>query len=467
MSSIAGLMDLARSTLLADQAALSLTANNVANQNTPGYTAERANWSSGDTVRLSGQGAQAQSSAAAPKITAQSLRDRVLEQRVQQQTQSQAEASTRASVLGSIEGVFSLGSAKPTGSTQLGTTLNALFSSLAAFAGSPGSVPARQAVLAAASAVASTFNAAANGLTQLSNGINGELANSATVVNGLTANIGRLNGQIGSLSPNSDAAGLEDQRQQAIAQLSQYVGLNQLRTEANGVTLTTTSGILLVAGNKSFALRTSVAGGQTMVSGTGGAGQTLAGGSMGGSLQTQSQDIAAVRTALDLLASRVGSVVNSANQAGITMTGSGGTLIFSLPSTVTGTAGAMGMNSTDPAILAAAAVGEGATGNTNANLLAALAGVPDASGVTMTDQLAAMLGSVGAQSAAFKTQADVQTASLTQLTTQRDGLSGVNLDTEATNLTQYQRAYEAAAKLFSIIDKLMEASINLGTVTTV
>lgn len=467
MSSIAGLLDLARSTLLADQTALSATANNVANQNTPGYTAERVNWSAGDTVTLTGQGGQAESSPAAPNIATQSLRDRVLEQRVQQGTQSQAESSTRASVLSSIEGVFSLGGAKNTGSTQLGTTLDALFASFASFASSPGSVPARQAVIAAAGAVVSAFNAAANGLTQISNGINGELSNSASLVNGLTANIASLNARIGALSPNSDAGGLEDQRQGAIAQLSQYVGLNQVRTESNGITLTTTSGILLVAGDQSFALHTSVVGANTVVTGTGGTGQTLTGGSIGGSLLAQTQDIVAVSTALDALAFRVGNAINNANQAGITMTGSGGTLIFSLPATVTGAAGAMGMNSTNPVVLAAAAVGEGATGNTNANLLAGLNQLPDGSGATVSDQLAAMLGSVGGLSAALKTQTDVQTASLTQLTTQRDSISGVNLDTEASNLTQYQRAYEAAAKLFSIVDTLLAASINLGTLTTV
>jgi flagellar hook-associated protein 1 FlgK len=49
----------------------------------------------------------------------------------------------------------------------------------------------------------------------------------------------------------------------------------------------------------------------------------------------------------------------------------------------------------------------------------------------------------------------------------RDGLSAVNLDTEAANLTTYQRSYQAAAQVFTIVDQLLAAAINLGTQTTV
>jgi flagellar hook-associated protein 1 FlgK len=64
-------------------------------------------------------------------------------------------------------------------------------------------------------------------------------------------------------------------------------------------------------------------------------------------------------------------------------------------------------------------------------------------------------------------QTTVQQASLTQLTTQQSTLSGVNLDSEASNLTVYQRSYQAAAQVLTIVDQLMAAAINLGTETTV
>jgi flagellar hook-associated protein 1 FlgK len=43
----------------------------------------------------------------------------------------------------------------------------------------------------------------------------------------------------------------------------------------------------------------------------------------------------------------------------------------------------------------------------------------------------------------------------------------VSLDQEASNLTQYQRAYEAASKVFTIADSIMASALNLGEQTTV
>jgi flagellar hook-associated protein 1 len=43
----------------------------------------------------------------------------------------------------------------------------------------------------------------------------------------------------------------------------------------------------------------------------------------------------------------------------------------------------------------------------------------------------------------------------------------VSSDQEASNLTQFQRSYQAASQVFSIVDTLMASSINLGVETTV
>ena len=46
---------------------------------------------------------------------------------------------------------------------------------------------------------------------------------------------------------------------------------------------------------------------------------------------------------------------------------------------------------------------------------------------------------------------------------QRDSTSGVSIDEEMTNLTVYQRAYEASAKMINIIDELLTTLINMKT----
>jgi len=465
MGTLASIFDLSRSALSADQVALNATANNVANQNTAGYVRQGVSFSEGDQVTINGQ-----TTINGPTATAVSKRDRVLEQRIQQQTQTQSETSAHADVLGQIEDVFGIsGSTANAGSTEIGSALNGLASSLTALEANPSDTATRQAVLSAATSLAASFNTAANALTSVQTNLNANLSNSTMEVNSLTSRIADLNAQIGASGPKADAGTLEDQRQQAIAQLSQYIGLDQVATENNGLMLTTRGGTPLVAGTQAFTLHASIVGGTTILSDSSGnaLNATIVGGSVGGQLAGQGTDLPAAQSALDQLAFRVASAVNAQNKAGVDLSGAPGGAIFSLTPTAPGAAAAIAVRVSNPASLAAAGLGEGVTGNSNANLLAGLLHQPDATGATPSGQLGALLSSIGSTSSRLQEQSIAQKASLTQLTTQRDSLSAVSLDTEAANLSQYQRSYQAASRLFSILDSLIVSSLNLGQQTTV
>ncbi|MGI6330733.1 MAG: flagellar basal body rod C-terminal domain-containing protein [Zhaonellaceae bacterium] len=47
-----------------------------------------------------------------------------------------------------------------------------------------------------------------------------------------------------------------------------------------------------------------------------------------------------------------------------------------------------------------------------------------------------------------------------QLTTRKESTSGVSTDEEMVNLIQYQRAYEAAAKIISVYDEMLATIIH-------
>lgn len=464
MGTLTTVFDLTRSSLAADQAALNATANNVANQNTVGYVRQVATFNSGDTVSL-GQGNGY--TYAGPGVTLISRRDRVLEQRVQQQTQVAAASSAKAGVLAQVEDVFSLtGSQATAGATQIGTALDSFFSSLTAQAGSPTDAATRQGVLSAATALASSFHSAATQLAQVSASAGGEIVSSVKQVNELTATIATLNGQIQQTSPNADAGGLENQRQSAIAQLSQLVGVHQITNESNGISLTTDGGAVLVSGAQASVLRSATVNGAVQVQDAFGAdvSGTIAGGSIGGQLAVQNVTVPAVQASLDAVATRVATAVNAQNAAGLDATGAQGGAIFSFgrPAALT-----IDVVATSASAIATAGPGEGVGGNTNAIALADLANLKDASGVTVYGQFAAVLSQVGTESSAASEQSTTDAASLTQLTTQRDSLSGVSLDDEAANLSQYQRSYQAAAKVLSVLDQLLAAAINIGTQTSV
>ena len=58
-------------------------------------------------------------------------------------------------------------------------------------------------------------------------------------------------------------------------------------------------------------------------------------------------------------------------------------------------------------------------------------------------------------------EANASTATVRQLSDQRNSISGVSLDEEASNLIRYQNAYQAAAKIITTISDLTQTVINI------
>jgi flagellar hook-associated protein 1 len=466
MGTLTSLLDISREALLADQAALNVTASNVANQNTAGYTNEVVSFQAADAVTLSGA-----TYGAGVTASSVSQRDRVLEQRVQQQTQTQAQSGALQSALQQVQNIFGLSSTSTSASsTQLGTDINSFFSSLSALSSNPSDTATRQSVLSAANTLAGDFNSTANQLAQVSSSLNQQVVGDVNQVNSLTTTVASLNAQIASISPNADAGTLEDQRQLAIAQLSKLVGLDQIATPQNGITLTTSGGAVLVSGSQSFAVSTTQVGGNTdVLAGNPPQNVTsnLTGGDLGGVLQARDTELPAYSSALDSLAYGIGTQVNQQNELGVDSSGNPGQAIFTLPASQVGAAASIQLLPTDPGAIAAAKAGEGSAANDNATALANLSTANVVRSQTASGFLASFLGQIGSDTAGATTSNTAQQAMLTQLTTQRDSLSGVSLDQEAANLTQYQRSYQAASQVFNIVDALMAGAINLGVQTAV
>lgn len=81
---------------------------------------------------------------------------------------------------------------------------------------------------------------------------------------------------------------------------------------------------------------------------------------------------------------------------------------------------------------------------------------------TVEKFLANFVGDVGAQAENINTQLTNQTLVNSQVQTNLSSETGVNLDDELTDLIKYQRAYQAASRVFSVCSSLMEELINLG-----
>jgi len=101
--------------------------------------------------------------------------------------------------------------------------------------------------------------------------------------------------------------------------------------------------------------------------------------------------------------------------------------------------------------------------NTNALRLAALAdsGVSSLGDATFSEYYAGIVSSVGSMAADASDLRTFDANLQSELAGQRDSASGVNLDEEATNLIVYQRGFEAAARLITVADELIQTVLGL------
>jgi flagellar hook-associated protein 1 FlgK len=284
--------------------------------NTPGYSRKEPQFVENPPIVLGqltfGTGISLENTA--------SIRDPILQLRIQQETGTQGELSAFVNAMEQVQAQFN------NQGNDIGTQLSALFSSISQLSANPANVALRQGVLTAASNLASGIRTTANNLQSQRASLDLSVTQSVDQVNTLTQQIAKVNGQIAALENlHQDASAFVDQRDVLIGQLSNLIDVSQIKTESQ-ISLTTSNGTALVAGTQAFTLTTQpdasgldhiFAQGNDITS-------QLNSGQLGGLLQVRDQKIPALLTSLDTLASGISNSFNAANIAGFDLNGNRG-----------------------------------------------------------------------------------------------------------------------------------------------
>jgi len=449
-------MWIASQALDADQGALDATSNNIANQNTPGYSREIPVLTEADpTVEGNvtyGNGVVLQQ--------IQSVRDQVLQLQIADQNQQQGSAQAQYNALQQVQSLFS----DPT--QGIGADFTAFFNSISQLSTDPSDMADRQSVLTAAQNLVGDFHSTEQNLDSIQSGLNQSVGQTVSQINTLTAQIAQLNVQVGQMEKlGQDPGTLGDQETELIQQLSQLTNVNQIQTE-NGLTLTTGSGTPLVVAGQSFALQTtSGASGMTDIASQGqDITGSLQGGQLGGTLQIRDTVIPGLLGQLDNLASQFATSFNAAQASGYDLNGNAGQALFSDTSGA-GAASNLTVALSDPSLIAASSDGTAGSDGNVSNLLAVQnQALP--SGESPLDTYAGFVSLAGNLTSQANAEVTASTSSLTQLNNQLGSVSGVNLDEETTNLMNYQRAYEAAARIVTTVDELTQSVLDMGSGVT-
>jgi len=82
------------------------------------------------------------------------------------------------------------------------------------------------------------------------------------------------------------------------------------------------------------------------------------------------------------------------------------------------------------------------------------------SGATLEESYSNIVAKVGISTQNAANMVDTHKAVMEQLQSRRDSISGVSIDEETANIIQYQRSYEANAKVISVLSDMLDTLIN-------
>lgn len=324
---MADLLSIGLSGLAASKTQLSVIGHNITNINTPGYTRQDAVQAT-RIPQFSGAGYIGSGTSLVD------IRRSYSEFLTSQLRSSTALASDVAAYKSQIDQLDSLLAGSTTGITP---SLQSFFAALQTAAEDPANIPARQLVLSEAEGLSRRFNTVYERLNEQNSFLNKQMVAVSDQVNRLATSVASLNNAIAVAAANGQQPNdLLDARDEAVRQLSTYVGVTVVPQDDSSYNLFIGSGQPLVVG--ATASRLEVGPGQgdptrfevQFVSGN--SRQTittqLSGGELGGLIRYRQEVLDSTFNSLGRLALAVSDQVNSQLGQGLDLKGQVGSALF-------------------------------------------------------------------------------------------------------------------------------------------
>jgi flagellar hook-associated protein 1 FlgK len=461
MTHLFGVLSTGTSALLTQQRAINVTGNNIANVNTPGYSRQRLNLET-STPTQTGLGLM---SFGVTSTGVERIYDRFLGAQLNDESANLGRWEAQKGMLDRVEVVFD-----ESGGYGLNQALSDFWNSWQDLSLNPEGRTERSVAAAASQGLADAIRQKYSDLEQVQKDIDTAVKDGVENVNRLTAQIADLNQKISRTEiGGTNANDYRDSRDLVLKQLSELVDIKSFEDADGQVVVSVAGGRPLVESGNTWQLSTqSNADGHTDIlwpdanGGSVNLSAEITGGKIGGWLQTRDVKIASYQDQLDALAQGLIGEVNSLHAAGYGLDGTTGTDLF------TGTGAAdLALNADildDPNLIAASATAAGVPGNADqAIAINALRTGLTMNGGTATFDTAVntLVGQVGYDVQTAKANESHQADMMTYLENYRESVSGVSLDEEMVNLVKFEAAYNAAAKMVSMADEMLDSLMNM------
>lgn len=463
---IFGMFNVAKTGLMTHQKALDITANNIANVNTEGYSRRRLNLEQNEPVRHAGG---TLSTGVRANRTIQRMHDRFLASQINAAASQQGRWEAQREVLEKAELMFD-----DVSGYGLNGAMADFWNAWQDLANHPSGYAERAGLLAGSHNLTRVFNQLSRDLEQVRADSDVSIAATVADINRLTGEIADLNLKIVTVEAGNlhSANTFRDQRDLTLKRLAGLIDVNSFEDADGHLTIATAKGHSLVDRTRSWELATGInADGFEDVFWQSSSGTRhnitadIATGKLKGWLEARDTIIPDFLDRLDDMAVALAGAVNDQHQNGFDLNGDRGAAFFS----IVGGASHITLNgqiAADPNRIAAASadpVESVPGGNGNAIAMAEIANrlLLGGGSVGLDSFYNGLIGDLGRSVSQATVNSEHQSMVSMQLAVYREAVSGVSLDEEMVNMIQFQSAYSAAAKLVSTVDEMLRTLIDM------
>jgi flagellar hook-associated protein 1 FlgK len=341
-------------------------------------------------------------------------------------------------------------------------------------------LPIRTQVKETAVQLVQNFKKMNDDLKTIQREIDHEIEGELHEINGLTSEIADLNQKVESAeiqgAPANDS---RDRRDLLLKKLGEKINIKYAEVDKGKVSVTAGANILLVSGYDSAQLKP----GSTPAHGNKREGNVdilfqlnpnssefrvtdqVTGGKLGGMLEVRDQVVNGMLDRLDNLAYTMADNINQVHSMGYDQKGRAAMDFFDHAHPMQDYSSNIGLNSaiqSDVSFIASALVPDAPADNRIANHISALQYKPLFNEKdTADDYYNGLVGELSVVTKKARSMNEHQQETLTQLKNIRESISGVSLDEETVKMIEFQKAFDASAKLIKTADEMLDTVINL------
>ena len=542
--------------LLAQQLAIEVTGQNIANVETEGYSRQDVTFEANTPRHAIKYGSMHQIGTGVRVAGIERAHDQFLFEQIMDEGDLTGSTEVKKEIFEQLEVLFNEGSGR-----SLNDALSSFFASVHDLATNARGLSERADLVSKAEHLASTFNQTGKQLFTIQRNIDATIETEVAEINSLTTQIGKLNESIHANEPASQykANDLRDNRDRLVKELSKKIDIQLIEESDNQISLTLKDGTALVLKGRVFKLSTSLNGDNDSFkdvnieygSGLKNITSTITGGELHGYLDMRDTEVKSALGKMNILSASFIQEFNGIHRAGfgidrssgldffspldvtvdhdvdntgtavvsmtnaspttvsvdefeiaftgsnaftlnnLTTNASSGTFTFTTGSTfnikdgfavtISGTAIAgdkvtfsvsegaaskMSVSSTITANTKKIAAGTTTNGDgANALLMASLQNELVFNSVTLSsgsgsytfdEYYNAVVSTIGIESFSAQATLRQQEGIMLQLNSRRESISGVSIDEEMIKMIKFQQAYNASARMISVVDEMLD-----------